>query len=107
MVNNSATLPAAIDARRSDGSQVRLHFATRAPALDDTWRVVELRSQDGGSPARGRAGDRLALAGDEGGEIELVAPYASGARLMLARFRGPGDVEEYIERHGQPIRYGY
>ncbi len=108
VINNSATLPAAIDARRSDGSPVRLHFATRAPALDDTWRVVEVRSQDGGSPARGRAGDRLALDGDgDGAQIELIAPYVSSARLMLARYRGPGDLEEYLERHGQPIRYGY
>jgi S-adenosylmethionine:tRNA ribosyltransferase-isomerase len=106
VVNNSATLPAAVDARRSDGTPVRLHFATRAPALDDAWRVVELRSQDGGTPVRGRAGSRLVLAGD-GGEIELVAPYVSSARLMLARYHGPGSVEEYLERHGQPIRYGY
>jgi S-adenosylmethionine:tRNA ribosyltransferase-isomerase len=106
VVNISATLPAAVDARRSDGSRIRLHFATRAPALDDSWRVVELRSQDGGSPARGRAGDRLALPG-HGGEVELVAPYVSSARLMLAQYHGPGSVEDYLERHGQPIRYGY
>ncbi len=106
VVNVSATLAAAVDARRAAGGRVRVHFATRAPALDDTWRVVELRSEDGGSPARGRAGDRLALAGD-GGEIELVAPYVSSARLMLARYHGGGSVEDYLERHGQPIRYGY
>jgi S-adenosylmethionine:tRNA ribosyltransferase-isomerase len=106
VVNNSATLPAAVDARRSDGTRVRLHFATRAPALHDTWRVVELRSQDGGTPVRGRAGSRLVLPGD-GGEIELVAPYVSSARLMLARYHGPGSVDECLERHGRPIRYGY
>ena len=40
--------------------------------------------------------------------LELVAPYASGARLMLARFNGDGDtVEDYLARHGEPIRYGY
>ncbi len=106
VVNVSATLPAAADAWRSDGRRIRLHFATRAPALQDAWRVVELRSEDGGSPTRGRAGERLALAGD-GAEVELVAPYVSGARLMLARYHGEGDVEAYLERHGQPIRYGY
>jgi S-adenosylmethionine:tRNA ribosyltransferase-isomerase len=106
VVNTSATLPAAVDARRADGSRLRLHFATRAPGLDDSWRVVELRSEDGGSPARGRAGDRLALA-DDGGEVELVAPYVSSARLMLARYHGQSTVEDYLERHGRPIRYGY
>jgi S-adenosylmethionine:tRNA ribosyltransferase-isomerase len=106
VINVSATLPAAIDARRADGTPARLHFATRAPALDDAWRVVELRSADGGCPARGRVGDRLSLAG-EAGEIELIAPYVSSARLMLARYQGEGSVEGYLERHGQPIRYGY
>ncbi len=106
VVNISATLPAAIDATRADGSRVRLHFATRAPTLDGSWRVVEVRSEDGGSPVRGRAGERLRLAGG-GAEIELVAPYVSSARLMLARFHGEIGVEDYLERHGQPIRYGY
>jgi S-adenosylmethionine:tRNA ribosyltransferase-isomerase len=39
--------------------------------------------------------------------LELVARYASGARLMLARFDGSQSVEEYLRCHGQPIRYGY
>ena len=37
--------------------------------------------------------------------LQLVAPYASGARLLLARFEGPLTVEEYLRRHGEPIRY--
>jgi S-adenosylmethionine:tRNA ribosyltransferase-isomerase len=105
VVNVSATLPAALAARRGDGSAARVHFATRAPRLDDSWRVVELRSADGGRPASGRPGERLNLHG--GAELELVAPYASDARLMLARFRGPGKVEGYLTEHGEPIRYGY
>ena len=62
VVNVSATLPAAVAATRSDGSAVRVHFATRAPKLDDRWRVVELRSPDGAAPARGRAGETLGAA---------------------------------------------
>ncbi|HJS92753.1 MAG TPA: S-adenosylmethionine:tRNA ribosyltransferase-isomerase, partial [Solirubrobacteraceae bacterium] len=42
VVNVSATLPAALAARRADGSAARVHFATRAPRLDDSWCVVEL-----------------------------------------------------------------
>jgi S-adenosylmethionine:tRNA ribosyltransferase-isomerase len=105
VVNVSATLPAAVDARRSDGSPVRVHFSTRAPELDPDWRTVELRSADGSRPARGRAGERIAL--DGGCTLELVAPYASGARLLLGLFYGPESLEEYLGDFGRPIRYGY
>jgi S-adenosylmethionine:tRNA ribosyltransferase-isomerase len=118
VVNVSATLPASVPGRRSDGSPVRVHFATRAPELDERWRVVELRSApDGARPARGRAGETVilgpgsdtvpGLAARRGGELELVAPYASGSRLMLARWNGAGTVEELLARAGEPIRYGY
>jgi S-adenosylmethionine:tRNA ribosyltransferase-isomerase len=43
-------------------------------------------------------------------ELELVAPYASGSRLMLAKLAGAGNdagVPELLERFGEPIRYGY
>ena len=105
VVNVSATLPAAVAARRTDGSAARVHFATRAPRLESSWRVVELRSADGTRPASGRHGEQLTLHGGAG--LELVAPYASGARLMLARFHGTGEVEDYLTAHGEPIRYGY
>ena len=40
--------------------------------------------------------------------FELVAPYASGARLMLARFeRSARPSRIPATRHGEPIRYGY
>ncbi|MGA2925204.1 MAG: S-adenosylmethionine:tRNA ribosyltransferase-isomerase [Solirubrobacteraceae bacterium] len=107
VVNVSATIPAAIAAQRADGSEVRVHVATRAPGLDDRWRVVELRSPDGARPVRGRAGERLVLAGGDGDTLELVAPYASGARLALARLYGPLSVEQLLTKHGEPIRYGY
>jgi S-adenosylmethionine:tRNA ribosyltransferase-isomerase len=103
VVNVSATLPAAVPARRPNGTRVRVHFATRAPHLEDDWRVVEIRSADGTRPARLPAGERLELRG--GAVLELIAPYASGQRLMLARFRGALIVEQYLERHGEPIRY--
>jgi S-adenosylmethionine:tRNA ribosyltransferase-isomerase len=111
VVNVSATLPAAVAAERPDGSRVRVHVATRVPRLDDTYRVVEIRSADGSRPARGAAGERLALPG--GAALQLLAPYASGARLMLARFEpdpgSPADASltDYLAERGEPIRYGY
>ena len=35
VVNISATIPAAVPATRADGTNVRVHFATRAPQLED------------------------------------------------------------------------
>jgi S-adenosylmethionine:tRNA ribosyltransferase-isomerase len=106
VVNVSATLPAAVAGQRRDGVPVKVHFATQAPDLDQCWRVVELRTPDGAGPQRGRPGEVIELGGGEA-ELELVAPYASGSRLLLARFDGPATVERFLERHGDPIRYGY
>ncbi|MDQ6817899.1 MAG: S-adenosylmethionine:tRNA ribosyltransferase-isomerase [Actinomycetota bacterium] len=106
VINVSATVPAALTGRRSDGAAVKVHFATRAPALGERWRVIEVRSADGSSPASARSGERLALSG--GATLELVAPYARSIRLMLARLdRATGSVDDYLTAHGSPIRYGY
>ena len=107
VINTSATLPAAVPARRADGTALELRFATAAPRLPGTrWWVVELRSSDGASPFRGgRAGERLTLAG--GGRLEIAAPYAGGARLWLARLESTQPLQELLARHGRPIRYGY
>jgi S-adenosylmethionine:tRNA ribosyltransferase-isomerase len=111
VVNVSQTLPAAVAATRADGSAVRVHFATRAPELDDHWHVVELRSADGATPARGHAGEVITLPGSGPGpthpDLALVAHYASGSRLMLARLDGPGTISDLLHFHGEPIRYGY
>jgi S-adenosylmethionine:tRNA ribosyltransferase-isomerase len=105
VVNISATIPASVPATRGDGTNVRVHFATRAPELEDEWRVVEIRSADGTSPLRMTAGEHIDLRA--GAALDLVAPYASGHRLMLARFEGEISVDEYLERHGAPIRYSH
>jgi S-adenosylmethionine:tRNA ribosyltransferase-isomerase len=107
VINTSATLPAAVPACGSDGSSLELRFATAAPRLPDgRWWVVELRSGDGATPYRGgSAGDHITLAGN--GELELVAPYAGGNRLWLARFDPHEPLSDYLARHGHPIRYGY
>ena len=105
VVNVSATIPAAVAGYKADGSAVRIHCSTRAPGLGPEWRVVELRSADGARPERARAGERISL--PAGARVELVAPYVSGARLMLAVFSCVAGVEEYLSSHGEPIRYGY
>jgi S-adenosylmethionine:tRNA ribosyltransferase-isomerase len=107
VLNISATLPAAIAARRGDGTAARIHFATRAPHLtDERWWVIELRSADGARPlGAAPPGERLALAG--GAELEVAAPYVSGARLLLGRVDTEEPVPAYLRRHGEPIRYGY
>jgi S-adenosylmethionine:tRNA ribosyltransferase-isomerase len=105
VVNNSATLPAAVPARLADGSEAELRFASPAPGMADArWWVVEARSADGAeprAPARGRA----ELPG--GATATIVAPYAGGERLWLASVRVGEPVEEYLLRYGHPIRYGY
>jgi S-adenosylmethionine:tRNA ribosyltransferase-isomerase len=108
VVNVSATMPAAIGARR-DGAprEVEVHVATRAPQAPggDAW-VVEVRTAGGAAPLRGvRAGERLEL--DGGGALELQAPYAGGSRLWLARARTPVPLPDHLRAHGRPIRYGY
>ncbi len=108
VVNLSATLPAAVSATMPGGSPITAHFSTRAPSLEPEYRVVEIRSADGARPLSARAGERVHL--DGGASLHLVARYASGARLMLARFEPsePGDaVEQYLARHGRPITYGH
>jgi S-adenosylmethionine:tRNA ribosyltransferase-isomerase len=111
VVNVSGTLPAAVAGRRQQGEAVRIHFATRAPELDERWRVVELRTANGSHPVRGRAGEKIELAGGAA-ELELMAAWvgteSSSSRLMLARLADDAPpVDELLRRCGEPIRYGY
>jgi S-adenosylmethionine:tRNA ribosyltransferase-isomerase len=100
VVNTSATLPAALDARLGK-RPVELRLST--PVADQIW-VVELRTE-AGSPFRPRAGTRLTL--PDGASAELLADYAGSDRLVLARLSSAGNLEHYLHRHGRPIRYGY
>jgi S-adenosylmethionine:tRNA ribosyltransferase-isomerase len=114
VVNTSATIPAAVPARRPGGEPVELRFSTPAPPRRESasdlaggpWWVVEVRSADGARPWRGaRAGEWLRL--PAGGEVELVAPYAGGTRLWLARVEVGEPLHGWLARHGRPIRYSY
>jgi S-adenosylmethionine:tRNA ribosyltransferase-isomerase len=105
VINNSATVPAAVPAHDADGETFELRLAGPAPHLGSGWWVVELRSPDGADPIAARAGQRLVLPGES--TAAIVAPYAGGTRLWLARVRSPEPVADYLWRYGHPIRYGY
>ena len=106
VINVSATLPAAVAGLRRGGEPVRVHFSTRAPELGAEWRVVELRSADGADPQPAEVGERIGLPGLHG-ELELVAGYLDSPRLMLARHKGLGTIDDLLTHHGEPIRYRY
>jgi S-adenosylmethionine:tRNA ribosyltransferase-isomerase len=77
-------------------------------------RVVELRSApDAARPMLdARPGDRVDLSA--GGHVDLLAPYpevssptGQGNRLWRGRVSVSGRLADYLQRHGQPISYGY
>ena len=101
VVNTSATLPAAVPARL-EGQAIELRLST--PAADDDW-VVELRRGDRARYGRPPIGARLAL--PAGAHADLLAPYAGGERLCLARLSLAQPLGDYLRDHGRPIRYDY
>jgi S-adenosylmethionine:tRNA ribosyltransferase-isomerase len=104
VVNTSATLAAALDARL-DGRPLELRLSTPAPDADERRWIVELRTREGRPLPRPPVGARVELPG--GACAELAAPYAGGARLAVARLELGEPLEAYLERHGRPIRYPY
>jgi S-adenosylmethionine:tRNA ribosyltransferase-isomerase len=103
VVNDSATLPAAVPA--TDGTLV--HVAGEHP--DGTW-IVELRipCAAGSHPLPDAAvGQVIALPGDA--RLRLIAPLTTstdGVRLWHAAVDGVGSRLPWLQRHGRPIRYG-
>jgi S-adenosylmethionine:tRNA ribosyltransferase-isomerase len=101
VVNNSATLPAALQARLGE-LPVELRLSTLAD--DGTW-LVELRTSEHQPLRRPPIGARLEL--PEGADVELLAPYAGGERFAVARLNLGEPADAYLRRHGFPIHYGY
>jgi S-adenosylmethionine:tRNA ribosyltransferase-isomerase len=104
VVNTSATLPAALTARRRDAQELELRLSTPSPDDAPSLWVVELRRGEtsfGGASA----GEELEL--PAGGRARLLARYARSGRLWLARLELPAPLDRYLERHGHPIRYRY
>ena len=111
VINTSGTMNAALEAEREDGTVLELHLSTRLPA--DLW-VVELRRPTDAATEPFRyavAGETLRL--PRGATAMLHAPYPSsstrrkGFRLWIATLDFPEPLDEYLERHGFPIRYWY
>jgi S-adenosylmethionine:tRNA ribosyltransferase-isomerase len=107
VVNNSATLPAAVDGVRG-AAPVAVHFST---ALADHLWVVELRPAANATAQLQdiAPGERIGL--PDGAALVVVAsfpePDMPGSRLWTARLAIEGDVASYLGRHGRPIRYSY
>src|ERR671921_1019160 len=111
VINTSGTMNAALPARYTDGTPVTVHLSTHLPA--DLW-VIELRSSRDNQPVLdGKSGEILML--PEGASIVLQTPYLSekrnqigrSNRLWVATLDLPVSLNEYLERHGAPIRYSY
>ncbi len=111
VVNTSATINAALAARRPNGEAIELHLSQRLSG--DEW-VVELRrpTLGGTEPLRtATVGETIKI--PAGGSVNLVSRYtrratrASETRLWLAKVSAPEDYDRYLDVHGFPIRYGY
>jgi S-adenosylmethionine:tRNA ribosyltransferase-isomerase len=111
VINTSGTMNAALDAEREDGTALELHLSTHLPA--GLW-ILELRrpTRTATEPFRHAApGETLRL--PEGAAVTLHAPYpgrahqGGGSRLWLSTLHLPRPLDEYLDRHGFPIRYGY
>jgi S-adenosylmethionine:tRNA ribosyltransferase-isomerase len=98
VVNVSATLPAALDARLGD-ERVELRLST---ALDDGTWLVELRTSDLKPHRPPPPGARLEL--PAGAYAESVTP---DGRFAIARLHLGLPVEAYLRRHGRPVRYAH
>ncbi len=94
VLNRSATMPAALRARREDGSLVGVHLSTHLPA--DLY-VLE--------PREGRVAQYELLRLPGGAHAELLTPYRDSARLWVARLYLPKPLLSYLGSHGQPITY--
>ncbi|MCW2881346.1 MAG: S-adenosylmethionine tRNA ribosyltransferase [Sphaerisporangium sp.] len=96
VVNDSATLPAAVPLDR-----LAVHFSTERE--DGSW-LVELRRRTAGTTgpySGGRPGEWLPLPG--GATLRLLERETS----RLWRASVDRDVPSYLRKHGRPIRYSY
>jgi S-adenosylmethionine:tRNA ribosyltransferase-isomerase len=110
VVNNSATLPAAVDGYRA-GRPIAIHFSSAR--AEKVW-AVELRPATNatGHLTDIQPGERIDMPG--GGAIVIRSSYPqpglADGRLWTARviLEGPeGSMMSYLARYGRPIRYSY
>ena len=112
VLNTSGTLPAELQALRTDGSPVLLHLSTPLPHAEDNVWTAELRSPTGARILDGRIGELLFL--PEGGSARMLDAYPApdhlvieGSRLWSARLHLALPLPEYLQRHGRPIHYSH
>lgn len=116
VINTSATMNAALEAVRGDGTLIELHLSTQLPG--DLW-VVELRQLNGNATQpffNAVSGEEIALPG--GAQATLHIPYRSDQRtingisdnrirLWIASLNLPNPLQVYLNQFGFPIRYKY
>ncbi|MFN2528173.1 MAG: S-adenosylmethionine:tRNA ribosyltransferase-isomerase [Candidatus Baltobacteraceae bacterium] len=96
VVNDSATIPAAITAQRANGDTLMIHVATK---IDQRVWMAEPRGDV-------VSGEELQLPG--GGTAVTLAPVEpEHPRLWYACFGLPETMYAYLTQFGEPIRYGY
>src|SRR5207237_8529900 len=100
VLNTTATLPAALRARRENGEEIALHYSTSLPG---GLAVVEPRSPHpsplpAGEGAR-RAGEGLTLPG--GGRARLLVTYRASKRLWIAQLQLPEPYGQYSPTYGR------
>lgn len=96
VVNDSATIAAALGAQRRNGERLQLHVATM---IDDRIWMTEPRDAV-------LCGEELQLAA--GGSVVTIAPVdPQYPRLWYTWFQLPEPMYAYLAKHGKPIHYGY
>lgn len=96
VLNTTATLPAALRARRENGEEIALHYSTMLPG---GLAVVEPRQVEI------EAGEQLRLQG--GGRARLLVPYRDSKRLWIAQLELHEPLIDYLHHYGKPITYSY
>ncbi|MEW6402957.1 MAG: S-adenosylmethionine:tRNA ribosyltransferase-isomerase, partial [Chloroflexota bacterium] len=114
VLNTSRTRNSAVTALRSDGTPLELHLSSHLE--EDLW-TVEVRSIEQSGKTKhfddAREGDILNL--PEQAMAILQGPYTSDCEsnsppsetLWLAQVSLPALVDDYLARHGFPIKYNY
>ncbi|HET9051202.1 MAG TPA: S-adenosylmethionine:tRNA ribosyltransferase-isomerase [Candidatus Dormibacteraeota bacterium] len=101
VVNTSRVLPAAVAARRSDGTAVQLRPAVRRAA---SWDALAVEPGGAHDPVGLRAGETLILPGGTVAAVEASRPDLP--HVWRLRLDGAAALDELL-RFGEPIRYSY
>ncbi|WP_020538036.1 S-adenosylmethionine:tRNA ribosyltransferase-isomerase [Lewinella cohaerens] len=106
VVNNSATVAAALPIILESGQAARLHLSTQ---LDDLHWLAEIRAVHSNQSERwrnGTAGQAFNL--PEGGLATLITPFYQNAQqlhLWKISLKLPLPWQEYLHQYGSPIKY--